>query len=764
VNKKRHQAARSVGARGLLLLLLACVMMTTSAFDIAIPGRGYKIVTFNIASGKLQPGDEVIMAYKVNSSVAIVCPRNNSKSNASVDVHECTLSNQENSPRTFKYIDFFIKNGNMTWQPEHTVNESTATITHAAGQQWGRPAKPVAKVVVTEVAELSPPVANTLNVSLELWDEDGAKVDGRPYIYLNGISTHISTSSTSFDPSQGVVEGNALLTAVTDGEATFKMTNSSWYNKPVGSRMWEVSWGSSLKPRYGFGLSDDALELSDILKEEMADLPITYSGIDTASSITGDLRFGTTGKFGSTFDWTSDDTTVVDIVDGTDPTFQIGKVSRPAAGSMDKTTYVNAIVKKGEHERYVPWQTLIVKPLISSLSDANLATGLTPAEGASTEPLATDGDLDTYWEDTNGDNTFTIDFGGERTMTKWVIHHLSDQSNLSEYKFQISADGASWTDQDIVTNNTEIETSREFAAPITARYVRLVIVDGIGLPAKIREFEVWGVQPNHAPKANNVSISGFAKTGATLTGSYEYADVENDPEGTSTFQWYAADDAAGTNKTAIAGATDKTNVLTEAQEGKYITFAVKPIATAGTATGAVTESSPVGPAGASNIAPTASDVSIGGTARAGATLTGSYAYSDAEDDAEGASIFQWYVADDAAGTNKTPISGANGKTVALKKEHEGKFITFGVTPIAATGIATGIAVESAAVGPVGALKGDANGDGQVTPADVLLVNKYIQGKIQLTAEELLALDMDDDGDVDADDAKIMLDLYLGKGA
>lgn len=68
-----------------------------------------------------------------------------------------------------------------------------------------------------------------------------------------------------------------------------------------------------------------------------------------------------------------------------------------------------------------------------------------------------------------------------------------------------------------------------------------------------------------------------------------------------------------------------------------------------------------------------------------------------------------------------------------------------------------------ATGPA-LVKGDGNGDGKVTPADALIVNKYVQGKIALTAEQLYVLDMDEDDDVDADDAKLILELYQGKGA
>ncbi|WP_135553907.1 dockerin type I domain-containing protein [Paenibacillus cymbidii] len=62
-----------------------------------------------------------------------------------------------------------------------------------------------------------------------------------------------------------------------------------------------------------------------------------------------------------------------------------------------------------------------------------------------------------------------------------------------------------------------------------------------------------------------------------------------------------------------------------------------------------------------------------------------------------------------------------------------------------------------------AKKGDASGDGLVTPADALMITKYKQSKITLTDEQLQVLDMNDDHVVDEEDAKLILQLYVGGG-
>ncbi len=95
-----------------------------------------------------------------------------------------------------------------------------------------------------------------------------------------------------------------------------------------------------------------------------------------------------------------------------------------------------------------------------------------------------------------------------------------------------------------------------------------------------------------------------------------------------------------------------------------------------------------------NAAPIASNVEISGTAAYGQTLTGDYDYSDTDSDAEGTSTFKWYRADDASGLNKTAIASAEAETYTLAEADVDKYISFEVTPAAATGTSPGTAVQS----------------------------------------------------------------------
>lgn len=103
-------------------------------------------------------------------------------------------------------------------------------------------------------------------------------------------------------------------------------------------------------------------------------------------------------------------------------------------------------------------------------------------------------------------------------------------------------------------------------------------------------------QPNNqAPIVSGLIILGLLEVGQTITGSYTYTDNENNPEGTSLYQWYSADDASGTNQVSISGATTLTYVIDTSDETKYLSFEVTPVTYTGTSPGTVVMSAYQGP-------------------------------------------------------------------------------------------------------------------------------------------------------------------------
>ena len=110
-------------------------------------------------------------------------------------------------------------------------------------------------------------------------------------------------------------------------------------------------------------------------------------------------------------------------------------------------------------------------------------------------------------------------------------------------------------------------------------------IEGLGSPAPTTDETYTIVNP---PMANNVAISGTGAIGQQLTGTYTYSDPQSDAESGTTFRWLRADDANGTGKTAIGGATTTTYTVQAADAGKFLIFEVT--ASDGTKIGDPTES------------------------------------------------------------------------------------------------------------------------------------------------------------------------------
>lgn len=85
--------------------------------------------------------------------------------------------------------------------------------------------------------------------------------------------------------------------------------------------------------------------------------------------------------------------------------------------------------------------------------------------------------------------------------------------------------------------------------------------------------------------------------------------------------------------------------------------------------------------------PVASSVAVLGDVVVGQNLTASYIYSQSTGFSEGATRYQWYIANDAGGGGKIAISGANAITyLAASPVAPGKYVAVGVMPVTTTGV------------------------------------------------------------------------------
>ena len=232
-----------------------------------------------------------------------------------------------------------------------------------------------------------------------------------------------------------------------------------------------------------------------------------------------------------------------------------------------------------------------------------------------------------------------------------------------------------WTVGNVVqpeTGQTYVVKAGDVGKSITFT-VTPVAVAGTSPGLPVTSSSVTG---NSAPVASNVAINGTPSVGSTLNGTYTYTDADGDSEGASTFAWMVGN--------VVQPETGQTYVVKAGDVGKSITFTVTPVAVAGTSPGLpVTSSSVTG-----NSAPVASNVAINGTPSVGSTLNGTYTYTDADGDSEGASTFAWMVGN--------VVQPETGQTYVVKAGDVGKSVTFAVTPVAQTGTSPG-ATASASI-------------------------------------------------------------------
>jgi len=193
------------------------------------------------------------------------------------------------------------------------------------------------------------------------------------------------------------------------------------------------------------------------------------------------------------------------------------------------------------------------------------------------------------------------------------------------------------------------------------------------------EFTVLG---QHAPVAENVTVTGNADLGSVLTASYKYKDEEKDEKGVCFHRWLHASSANG-EYTEISGACGEgdgflTYTVGQDDIDSYIKFEVTPVSTSfysniGTS---VRSKAMVAP-----FRPVASNLRFDSKPEPEKTIKLLFDYRDENCDAEGEPVYRWYYCD-SEGENRTQITEATGKEFVLPTESEsGKYICASVIPV-----------------------------------------------------------------------------------
>lgn len=212
------------------------------------------------------------------------------------------------------------------------------------------------------------------------------------------------------------------------------------------------------------------------------------------------------------------------------------------------------------------------------------------------------------------------------------------------------------------------------------------------------------VQPSTIPTATSLVVDGAPAVASNLTATYTFSGGSGTEDLTpvtplnltagSTYIWQYATTTTGIGigTANLYGALAFTKNYTPQSDliGRYVRFGVRAKDNAGLQATNFEYSPWVGPLTAGvEVAPTASNVTYSPAPSQGLTHTGTYTFSDGNNDPEGATTFQWYRADDDSGSNAVAIAGATNTTYLGAAADATKYLGFGVTPKALTGTTTG---------------------------------------------------------------------------
>lgn len=160
-------------------------------------------------------------------------------------------------------------------------------------------------------------------------------------------------------------------------------------------------------------------------------------------------------------------------------------------------------------------------------------------------------------------------------VTATASGSLDPDDDPISYEFRWCT-GVNGTGTSCLTGATQTFSDQEI------RYVQVRALTPRGYPQATQGSSPWSADVTTqaygtAPTATGLTISGTEEVNATLTGTFTYFDADGDAAGTHTYQWYRADDSAGTtNKAAIGGATGESYTVQLADRGKFLVWEVTP--------------------------------------------------------------------------------------------------------------------------------------------------------------------------------------------
>ena len=316
-----------------------------------------------------------------------------------------------------------------------------------------------------------------------------------------------------------------------------------------------------------------------------------------------------------------------------------------------------------------------------------------PWKFALTAHVKLDGENNTY-SFTNERATFGEFTTLPVTRSKGWHQLLIDVTKDDTYNFYIDGQLLATRSTPGYLSNAGVETvAIEYCGPSTTEGEanHVIALDNI---------KFYNVTPPDIPQpmVKDLSVTGEAEVGKTLTASFTYIPAEAEQQEDCDIQWLRSTtkNAAASDWTPITGATSKTYTLSEADIDHFLKVSVTPKQEIDPQVGETVSSDVI----TAPFHPVATDIKVDGGGVVGRELTATYKYYDENDgQEESGSVYRWLVSDTNSENpaDYTPIVGADGLSLTVGADLAGKYIKFEVTPKNASNPQVGETAYSAAI-------------------------------------------------------------------